>query len=86
MSPESIADFFRRPEWEYAKLFMCEARDDAVRKLASDAKDMAEVARLQQEIGTLTVVIGDDKAAMSLRDYMHDEVLESLKDQEKENA
>ena len=85
MSPESIADFFKRTEWEYACLFLIETRDDAVRLLAAkETRDPAEIARLQQEVGTLTTLIGDDKTVMSLKDYMVDEVLEFLRAQEEE--
>ena len=85
VSPESIADFFKRTEWEYACLFLIESRDDAVRLLAAkETRDPAEVARLQQEVGTLTTLIGDDKTVMSLKDYMVDEVLEFLRAQEEE--
>lgn len=62
---------------------MVETRDDAVRKLAS-ASDPREIAQLQQEVGTLTILIGDDKEAMSLKDYMVEEVSEFLRSQEEE--
>ena len=62
---------------------MAEQRDTAVRTLADPStKDLAEVARLQQEVGTLSILIGDDKSVMSLKDFMHDEVLEFLREQE----
>ena len=83
VSPESIADFFKRTEWEYACLFLIETRDTAVRTLANPAtKDPADIARLQQEIGTLTIMVGDDPNLMSLREYMAEEVLEFLREQE----
>lgn len=79
VSHEAVAEFFRSPEWRYACLFLAEARDQAVRKLAAVAPtDVAEVARLQQEIGTLTVVIGDEEGADSLASMCHDEILASL--------
>ena len=62
---------------------MAEARDDAVRKLAgTDPTNVAEIARLQQEVGTLTLLLGDDKEVMSLKDYMVGEVVEFLQSQE----
>lgn len=85
VSPESVADFFGRAEWHYAVLFMAEQRDAAVRSLADPAtKDPAEFARLQQEVGTLTVLIGDDPGAMSLKDYMKEELTDFLRAQEEE--
>ena len=59
-----------------------------MRTLANPAtKDPADIARLQQEIGTLTIMVGDDPNLMSLREYMGEEVLEFLREQEqaKEN-
>ena len=65
---------------------MVETRDTAVRTLANPAtKDPAEVARLQQEIGTLTILIGDDPNLMALKDYMVAEILEFLERQEEED-
>ena len=54
-----------------------------MRTLANPAtKDPADIARLQQEIGTLTIMVGDDPNLMSLREYMAEEVLEFLREQE----
>lgn len=76
MSPESLGGFFRSTEWQYACLYLIETRDEAVRRLAStDPNDIVQISRLQQEIGTLTTIIGDDPSVESLASICKDEVL-----------
>ena len=75
MSPESIAGFFDRPEWAYARLFLLESRDQAVLRLCqTPPTDAHTVARLQQEIESLTVIAGDDELYESLEEAMKYEI------------
>ena len=85
MSPESITDFFNRPEWTYARLFLLEARDQAVVRLAQTPPMEAHtIARLQQEIESLTVIAGDDDNYDSLEDAMKDEIKNLLEQEEQD--
>lgn len=86
MSPESITDFFKRPEWTYARLFLLEARDQAVLRLSQTPPMEAHtIARLQQEIESLTVIAGEDENYESLEEAMKGE-LKNLLEQEEDNG
>lgn len=75
--PEALRDFFRRPEWETAKRWLKEAREDALASLwTTDPKDIALVARLQQEVSVLSYIIGDHHASQSFEDDLVNEALE----------
>ncbi len=87
VSPESVQDFFDRPEWDYARLFLLEARDQAVTSLAeTDPRDIHTIARLQQEVESLTVFVGEDERYESLEDAMKEELKNYLREQEEDNG
>lgn len=67
----TVSEWLRRPEWAYYRAFVREARDQAMAKLmVCDPGDAVATARLQQEVNTLSMVVGDHPVFQPIAEAM----------------